>query len=381
MRVLYFGTYSLGPGYPRNRVLIKGLRRAGVEVAECHVDFWSDASHKVSGALGGVGLLRLGIAYLKTWWRLTAKYLKAGPHDLIMVGYTGQIDVFLARFLGAFTGRPVVLDAFLSLHDTLVRDRGLVRERSIRAKLLEWLDRTSCRLADLVLLDTRAHARFFQSFTRLPKRRFAPVLVGEDDAAVRPAKNNEWRRSGPFRVLWFGTYVPLQGVRTILAAAHLLQGAPIEFRMIGTGQGLPEVRADAEALGNVRLVPQWVSYRKLNVLLHDADVCLGIFGTTEKAGRVIPCKVYDALAAGRPLITADTPAARELLVDRENALLVEPGSSRALADAIVEVAKDEALRLRLGESARRCFTERASPSIIGRDLAALLRRRRRERFY
>ncbi|MHC4473138.1 MAG: glycosyltransferase, partial [Planctomycetota bacterium] len=333
LRVVYFGTYSMSEGYPRNRVLVEGLRRAGVEVVTCHEDFWRDAAHKIAGA-AGAGRLGQALAYGAAWLRLAFRYLRVGPHDVVVVGYTGQIDVFLARALNLFSRRPVVLDAFLSLHDTLVRDRGLVREGGAFARLLAWVDRTSCRLADLVLLDTLAHVRHFVARTGLPHRRFARLFVGEDDRVFRPGAVEPRRDGTPLRVLWFGTYVPLQGVDVVLDAAKRLEAEPVRFRMVGRGQQLEEFKARATGLANVELVPRWVGYDELVREIREADVCLGIFGRTAKAARVIPCKVYDSLAVGKPVVTAGTRGAHELLEDGRTALLIPPGDPEALAAAL-----------------------------------------------
>ena len=87
----------------------------------------------------------------------------------------------------------------------------------------------------------------------------------------------------------------------------------------------------------------WVEYERLPEELQRAGCALGIFGTSAKAGRVIPNKAFQALACGTPLVTADTPAARELLVDGESALLVPPGDAEALADAVRRLASDPEL--------------------------------------
>ena len=63
-----------------------------------------------------------------------------------------------------------------------------------------------------------------------------------------------------------------------------------------------------------------------------SDVCLGVFGTSPKSQRVIPNKVFDALAVGRPVVTADTPAVREVLTHGEKAWLCPPGDPDALAE-------------------------------------------------
>ena len=104
MRVVYLGTYSMGEGYPRNRVLIEGLKRAGVTVVEIREDFWEDAAHKIAGATGGGRRLRLAVSYLKTWFKLASRYLAAGRHDVVVVGYTGQLDLFPAWLLARLRG-------------------------------------------------------------------------------------------------------------------------------------------------------------------------------------------------------------------------------------------------------------------------------------
>ena len=103
-----------------------------------------------------------------------------------------------------------------------------------------------------------------------------------------------------------------------------------------------------------------------------ADVCLGVFGASEKAARVVPNKVYDALACGRPVVTADTPGIREALHDGEDALLVPAADGASLAVAI-ERLLDQDERARLGTAAlatyRRAFTPDAVAGALLEGLA------------
>jgi len=96
----------------------------------------------------------------------------------------------------------------------------------------------------------------------------------------------------------------------------------------------------------------WVEYERLAEELHRASCALGIFGTSTKAARVIPNKVFQALACARPVVTADTPAARELLTDGADAILVPPGDAQALAGAVRRLAADAALAERVARAGR-----------------------------
>ena len=111
-----------------------------------------------------------------------------------------------------------------------------------------------------------------------------------------------WKPPAAFRALFVGKLIPLHGVETILAAARL---APeIAFRVVGSGQ-LDALLHDRPA--NVEWV-EWIDYELLPAELHAAGCALGVFGTSGKAGRVIPNKAFQALACGTPLVTADTDA-------------------------------------------------------------------------
>ena len=89
---------------------------------------------------------------------------------------------------------------------------------------------------------------------------------------------------------------------------------------------------------------------------------------------MIPNKVFQALACARPVITADTPAARELLTDDADALLVPPGDPEALAAALRRVAGEAGLAERLADAGRATYEARASEEVLGARWRSLLER-------
>jgi glycosyltransferase involved in cell wall biosynthesis len=342
VRVLYFGTYDRA--YPRNTQVISCLRGAGVDVVEHHVSVWE--GRQDTWAAGLAAAARVAISELRLFRRPKG-------FDVLVVGYPGHFDFPAARW--AARGRPVVFNPLVSLADTLVSDRGRFRRGSLGARTLEAIDRRAFRSADVVVADTDVHADFLARFTGVSRSRFAVCLVGAEERVFQPV----WRPSDSFTCVFVGKLIPLHGVETIVEAARL---APeIAFRIIGSGQ------LDAQLDGrppNVDWV-RWVEYERLPNELAQAGCALGIFGTSGKAGRVIPNKAYQALACGTPLVTGDTPAARELLVDCESALLVPPGDPAALAAAIRRIAGDPGLAEHLSGGGLYTFQQRASERVLG----------------
>ena len=345
MRILYFGIYD--PEYSRNRVLIEGLRENGAEVVECR---------EIAGS---------SWKYLK----LTQKYLKLrNKFDIMVVGFPGQEVVFLAKIL---TRKPIVFDAFTSHYGGYILDRQYFSKKSWRAKYYRFLDTWSCKLADMVLLDTDAHIDFFVKEFGLRREKFKRIFVGTDSKVFYPREIK--KDTDNFLVHFHGNYIPLQGVEYIIRAAKLLEKENISFNLTGQGQTYKKDRQLAEKLGikNINFIDR-VSYKELADYMTKADVCLGIFGDTPKTNLVIPNKVFEALACKKPVITADTPAIRELISDNE-ALLVKASDPEALAEGILRLKEDPVERDKVAEKGYDVFCRTSTPGILGSKLVEIIK--------
>ncbi|MBN8630002.1 MAG: glycosyltransferase [Rhodobacterales bacterium] len=330
-RVLIWGSYDLGK--PRTRILRDGLKAIGVEVIEIHADIWSrheDKSRLGRGAML-LALLRLVAAYPLLLWR----YLRAPDHQIVLVPYMGQFDVLVLWLATRLRRKPLIWDMFISLYDTVAHDRALAAPRSLSARLLWLLEWLGCRSADLVLMDTAAHARHVAAMFGLKPGHVVAVPVGaEPEAFERLAPPDP--HTGPTRILFYGQMIPLHGISTVLSAALSRRGRARHWALIGTGQDRPLVEAALTAADAAHVEWQdWLPYDRLSAEIGKADICLGIFGNSQKAASVVPNKVYQALLSGRSVITRLSPAMLETFGDTHPGLeLVPPGDPEALLDAI-----------------------------------------------
>lgn len=353
MQVLYFGTYDRA--YPRNAQVISALRGVGVEVRECNRPVW-DQRHSWSGGLRQ--LARVAGA---------ERSLRRGGEegqraDALIVGYPGHFDLGAARRVAR--GRPIVFNPLVSLYDTLVDDRGRFRRGSPGAVAAHLVDRRAFRRADVVVADTNVHAQFLRDRFGLAADRVEVCFVGAEDRLFRPGDPPD----SPFHALFVGKLIPLHGLETILAAAAL---APeIAFRIVGSGQ-LDELLVGRPP--NVAWVP-WVEYEDLPREIQASGCVLGIFGTGAKTARVIPNKAFQAIACGRPLVTCDSKAARELLTDGRDALLVPPGDPASLAAAIRRLASEPETARSIGNAGRALYEARSSEAVLGARWLSVLER-------
>ena len=279
--------------------------------------------------------------------------------DLVVVGYMGHFDVHLARLLWPRT--PVALDHLVSARDTALDRR--VSSRWL-VGLLERLDRAAVNAAHLPCVDTAEHRERISACAR---RRSVVVPVGaSSDWFYPPVRTSSDR----VRVVFFGSFTPLQGAPTIGEALRLLADDDrFAFTIIGRGQDYEATRAAAAGAAGVEWI-DWVEPEQLPYLVACHDICLGIFGTGPKALRVVPNKVFQGAAAGTAIVTSDTPPQRQELGGA--AVYVPAGNSPALAAALRELADDRERLSALRSAAFKRANERFHPAAVIEALDARL---------
>lgn len=360
MRTIIFGTYDTAM-HPRIATIAEGLAARGFDVAECNIPLGLTTADRVDMLAKPWKAGGLVARLASRWFGLAAKARRLGKPDAVVVGYLGHFDVHLARLLYRRGKVPIVLDHLISAANT-AKDRRL--DGGLKTKVLRLIDAAALRAADIVVVDTEEHLEIVPEKYR-PKA--VVVHVGaptpwhsaavKHTAAVEPSADF----SGPLKVVFYGLYTPLQGTPVIGEALGRLAGAPIEVTMIGRGQDEAETKRAAAANKSVRWL-DWVPAAELPALVASHDVCLGIFGTGDKALRVVPNKVFQGAAAGCAVITSDTAPQRRVLGDA--AVLVPPGDPAALADALLRLADDREALLKLRHAARQLAAERFTPEQV-----------------
>lgn len=379
LRVCRFGTWR--EDYSRNRILGAALRRAGVEVVDCHEPLWGSIEDRVRLARGGWTAPAFAFRFVRAYARLLVRFFRTGAWDLLLLGYPGQFDACLARPLAWLRRKPLVLDVFMSPW-LIASERGLVARAPLTGRLLHAIERGALRLPDLLLQDTADYVAWLCREFRAPADRFRLVPTGADSDRFRPIPARR-PDDGLFRVLYAGTFIPNHGVAAMIRAAARLRDEPaIRFTFIGDGPDKAEAEALArvENLVNVRF-EGWTEPAALPARLAEADLCLGAFGTTPQSLMTVQNKIYEALAMARPVVTGDGPAVRAAFTHGRELWLCPRQDPAALADAIRTLRADPALRARLAEQGRARFLEVGSIEALGArlrtHLESLLAARRR----
>jgi glycosyltransferase involved in cell wall biosynthesis len=369
IRAVLFGTYTAA--HPANRLLAAVFRSAGIAVDVCHEPLWERTRDKTAAFFGVRSLARLGVAYLGAAMRLRRRFRALPPPDLVVTGFNGQLDVPLARLVAGRRAR-LVFAPLITLTETLVEDRHVYRRSGMQGRAARRLDRLTLEWPDLVLTDTETH-RTWIADELTPRARTATLYLGAEPP-FRPTAPRPRRVGEPLRVLFYGQYVPLHGTVVIVeAAARLAREGGVEITMIGTGPERERTARLAAARGVKGLAfEDWVAYEDLPARLADCDVALGIFGTTSKARMVIPTKVYQAAAAGRAVVSADTPALREVFTPGEDVLTVRPGDPAALAAMLRRLRDTPDEAARIGAAAGRLLAEHLDARAQGARLGTIL---------
>lgn len=346
IKVLYVGAYNLD--YSRNVILRRGLRQNDVEVIECQISST--------------------VSKIKQFSELLLKlYRLKFRADVVIVSEMAHRFMPIMFIYGKIKRVLVIFDPFVSQYDSIVFDRKKVLPKSLKAKYYYLIDKLSMQLSDVLLADTIEHKNFYRDFFNIKKDIFILPVGADEEVFVQRIGKSGKEIPDKFNITFWGTFIPLQGIQYILAAAELLiSEKAISFNLIGDGQVFAEMKrlAGEMKLTNVNFFGQ-VELNRLPDFMRLADISLGIFGDTNKAKRVVPNKVYSSLAMGVPVITGDSLAIREMPDYREYLYLVNMADGKSLANKIMQVYKNRAELERIGANGLSFFKKHLTSQMLG----------------
>lgn len=355
MQILIWGRYgNYGPDYPRNRVIESILRTQG---------------HGISRFLPR-------LSWLADW-----EYSLRGGSvpDLIWVPCFRQRDLAAAARYARRHKIPLVFDPLISAYDKRVNERQKFAASSTKAKrLLAW-ESGLFQQADWLIADTIGHADYFVETFGVSRERVVVVPVGAEEAIFTPQPWPAKAHDAPLELTFFGTFIGLQGVDVLAQAILQYEGPPVRWRLIGEGpmraeceSVLAHLRVEAPGAG-VSFEP-WGPLHELPGRLASSDAILGIFGGSAKAQRVIPNKVYQGLAIGRPVITASTDAYPDVLrVSEANGLFwALPGEALSIVQAVMRLHQYRESLGDIGVAARAVYEQCFSNEVLAKQIALLL---------
>ena len=374
LRLAVCGAYPVGDGYPNTTYLLQALAadpRADTVFLGKAVET-GEALWKLSRR-GLVSKARHAFAWLAGSASSVVRVVRthrATPFDAAYLPYPALLPLVIFRFVPRSWRPRLVADGFISIWDSVTRDRRMLDERSLRARVLHWIERHALRGADAIHVDTTANRDYLarELGIDIAKIRVAPLAIDERTFRRVPLPPERQR----VRVLYVGTFVPLHGVGTICDAIRLVDARlPIDFVFVGSGQDDAAVDALVREPGrdNVQWINGWCGSAELFAHVADADLCLGVFGDTQKARRVFPFKNYIYARCGRAIVSSVPCSFPGATPSSLPFVPVPAASPRELADAIETLAADPELRRAAAEAAMRYYeeslgNERAASAVI-----------------
>lgn len=231
--------------------------------------------------------------------------------------------------------------------------------------LLKRFERLNQRAADLIFVVSDVERRnLIDSNLRSTKIIVNPN--GADTDRFRPESGGREirRRLGiEDRIVigFIGTFGPWHGAPVLAEAARVVKpDVGCHFLFIGDGEQRAQTESIIEAGGVSATFTGRVAHQEAPAYLDACDILVSPHVPSTDASEFFgsPAKLFEYMAMAKPIIASRIGQIADVIADDENGVLVEPGEMNALAQAIEELGRDEALRERLGAAARRTVIER-----------------------
>lgn len=252
---------------------------------------------------------------------------------------------------------------------------GVLRHQLL-IRVSEWLERFLYRHSDQVVVNSPG---FIAHVQERGASRVALVPNGSDTAMFDPLANGRTFRQAhglddKFIALYAGAHGLSNDLVVVLEAAAQLADRPeIALALLGAGKEKPALVARAQAMGlaNIHFLEP-LPKTEMPEALAASDACIAILKPIPMYRTVYPNKVFDYMAAGRPVVLAIDGVIREVVEQAGAGIAVSPGDAPALAEAIRSLAADPQKGRLMGMAGRRCVEESFDRALLAGRLAEVM---------
>jgi glycosyltransferase involved in cell wall biosynthesis len=294
--------------------------------------------------------------------------------DLIWGTSPPLFQVFTAWALARIKRVPFLFEV-RDLWPAFAVEVGVLRSR-VLISASEWLERFLYKRANCLVLNSPG---FEQHVKARGGREIRVVPNGADAAMFDPeadgtAFRKQFALEGKYIVLYAGAHGLSNDLGVVLGAAEeLLNEENIAIVLLGDGKDKPmlQERAARMELDNVHFVPPMPKAQMAEALAA-ADACLAILKPLKLYATVYPNKVFDYMAAGRPVILAIDGVIRKVIEEAGAGVFVPPGDPEALAKTIQQFAADPANGKRMGQAGRKYLEQHFDRPILARQMHAVI---------
>lgn len=284
----------------------------------------------------------------------------------------GKVDVVMGTSPPIFQSASACVFAFLrrrpfvleirDLWPEFIIDMGLLTN-PVMIRLSRWLEQFLYRRASHLLVNSPAYVDYLIG-KGVPASKITFLSNGVDPAMFDQAGDGRECREklnliGKFVVLYAGAIGPANDIDTLLKAAEdLREEARICFVLVGDGKERARLQAKAEelGLGNVLFAGAHPKH-EMPGFLACADACVAVLQNIRMFRMTYPNKVFDYLAAERPVLLAIDGVIREVVEEAQAGIFISPGDPKALADAVRYLADHAQEGKEMGQRGR-AFVEK-----------------------
>jgi glycosyltransferase involved in cell wall biosynthesis len=252
---------------------------------------------------------------------------------------------------------------------------GVLRSRMLIAAS-EWLERFLYKRADRLVLNSPG----FEGHVKAQGGREIRIIPNGADAAMFDPKadgvafRKQFSLEGKFIVLYAGAHGLSNDLGVVLNAAEELKAEQnIAIVLLGDGKDKPMLQEQAARMGlsNVHFLPP-MPKAEMAEALAAANACLAILKPLKLYATVYPNKVFDYMAAGRPVILAIDGVIRKVIEEAGAGVFVQPGNPVALAKTIRQYAVDPANGKRMGLAGRKYLEQHFNRPMLAAQMEAVI---------